>query len=66
MMGISKQTVNINKLVLEETAKNKILRYIPHGLNTKLFHPVDPKDEKLVNFKKNILKGRKSDFTLIT
>ena len=64
LMGISKQTVNINKLVLEESAENKILRYVPHGLNTKLFHPVDKADKKLVEFKKNILKGRQSDFTL--
>tara|TARA_R110001592_G_scaffold319972_1_gene597801 strand:- start:654 stop:1628 length:975 start_codon:yes stop_codon:yes gene_type:complete len=63
-MGISKQTVNINKLVLEESADNKVLRYVPHGLNTKLFHPVDKADKKLVEFKKNILKGRQSDFTL--
>ena len=64
IMGISKQTVNINKLVLEETAKTKVLRYVPHGLNTKKFYPVDVKDAKLIEFKKQILKGRKSDFTL--
>jgi glycosyltransferase involved in cell wall biosynthesis len=64
LMGISKQTVNINKLVLEESVKTKVLRYIPHGLNTKKFHPVESTDTKLIEFKKNILKGRKSDFTL--
>ncbi|MDB4452676.1 glycosyltransferase [bacterium] len=64
IMGISKQTYNINKLVLEETAKTKVLRYVPHGLNTKKFYPVDVKDAKLIEFKKQILKGRKSDFTL--
>ena len=64
IMGISKQTVNINKLVLEETAKTKVLRYVPHGLNTKKFYPVDVKDAKLIEFKKQILKGRQSDFTL--
>ena len=64
IMGISKQTANINKLVLEETAKTKVLRYVPHGLNTKKFYPVDVKDAKLIEFKKQILKGRQSDFTL--
>ena len=64
IMGISKQTYNINKLVLEETAKTKVLRYVPHGLNTKKFYPVDVKDAKLIEFKKQILKGRQSDFTL--
>jgi len=33
LMGISKQTVNINKLVLGKKADSKIIRYVPHGLN---------------------------------
>jgi hypothetical protein len=37
LMGISKQTVNINKLVLGDKVKNKILRYVPHGLNHEIF-----------------------------
>ena len=40
LLGISKQTVNINKLVLGDKIKNKILRYVPHGLNTDLFFPI--------------------------
>jgi len=64
LMGISKQTANINRLVLEESAKTKVLRYVPHGLNTKKFYPVESTDKKLIEFKKQILKGRKSDFTL--
>ena len=35
LMGISKQTVNINKLVLGDKAKDKIISYVPHGLNHK-------------------------------
>ena len=31
LMGISKQTVNINKLVLKGHEGNRIFRYIPHG-----------------------------------
>jgi hypothetical protein len=37
LLGISKQTVNINKLVLGDKAKNKVIRYVPHGLNDKIF-----------------------------
>ena len=31
LMGISKQTVNINKLVLKGHEGNRIFKYIPHG-----------------------------------
>ena len=38
LMGISKQTVNINKLVLEECDNSKrVFKYIPHGLNHNYF-----------------------------
>lgn len=40
LMAISKQTLNINKLVLGDKAKNKILRYVPHGINEKMFFPI--------------------------
>jgi glycosyltransferase involved in cell wall biosynthesis len=40
LMAISKQTLNINRMVLGDTAKNKTLRYIPHGINEKLFYPI--------------------------
>jgi glycosyltransferase involved in cell wall biosynthesis len=64
LMGISKQTVNINRLVLEEKAKNKILRYVPHGLNHEIFKPVDKNEPLLLEFKKNLFKGKEYDFVL--
>ena len=36
LMAISKQTLNINKLVLGDKAADKILTYIPHGINEKI------------------------------
>ena len=39
LMGISKQTVNINKLVLEGKEKNKIFKYVPHGLDHNIYNP---------------------------
>ena len=54
LMGISKQTVNINKLVLEEKAKDKVIEYVPHGIDTKDFFPIREGDElypKLLEFK---------------
>jgi len=40
LMAISKQTLNINKLVLGDKVADKILRYIPHGINEKIFFPI--------------------------
>lgn len=40
LMAISKQTANINRLVLGDRTKNKIIKYIPHGINEKLFYPI--------------------------
>lgn len=40
LMSISKQTLNINKLVLGDTAKEKVLKYVPHGINEDVFFPI--------------------------
>ena len=41
LMSISKQTKLINELVLEEAAKDKVLTYVPHGINEKHFYPIN-------------------------
>ena len=46
LMGISKQTVNINKLVLGDKANNKVIRYVPHGLNSDIFKPLDKNESE--------------------
>lgn len=68
LMGISKQTVNINKLVLGDKAKNKIISYVPHGLNHKIFFPIDKSHEKatqLEEFKTELFKGKEYDFVTL-
>jgi glycosyltransferase involved in cell wall biosynthesis len=40
LMAISKQTQNINRLVLGDKAKDKIINYVPHGINEKMFFPI--------------------------
>jgi len=47
LFGISKQTDNIHKMVLGDLAKNKTLRYIPHGINENKFYPIE--DLELIN-----------------
>ena len=65
LMGISKQTVNINKLVLGDKAENKIIRYVPHGLNHEVYKPLDKNDSSLKEFKKQLFKGKEYDFALL-
>ena len=64
LLGISKQTVNINKLVLDDKAKNKIIEYVPHGLNEEVFYPIKNKeqDKEFIEFKKQLFKGKEYEF----
>jgi glycosyltransferase involved in cell wall biosynthesis len=67
LMGISKQTVNINNIVLGDKAKNKIIKYIPHGLNEKNYFPISKDHEHYVpfqEFKKNLLQNEEFDFIM--
>src|SRR5579862_1100857 len=74
LMSISKQTYNINKHVLGESRtctvdspelKNKtLLHYVPHGINSKMFHPI-PSDDAILKVKRKALFGDKHyDFVL--
>lgn len=57
LMAISKQTNNINKIVLGESVKDKVLTYVPHGINEETFFPI-AKDsaqyQKVLDFKKEL------------
>jgi glycosyltransferase involved in cell wall biosynthesis len=64
LMAISKQTKNINEVVLGDKVSNKIITYVPHGLNTDVFKPLDKNNEELVRFKKDIFKDKEYDFVL--
>lgn len=68
LMAISKQTKNINEIVLGEQAKEKVIEYVPHGINTKHYFPIkeDHEDyDKLVDFKKAVLQDKDIDFVLL-
>ena len=65
LFGISKQTIGINQIVLGKKADNKIIKYVPHGLNNKMFKPMDETDIELQEFKKHISRGKEYDFTLL-
>lgn len=68
LMAISKQTENINRVVLGEAAKDKIIGYVPHGINDSIFFPINEGDEKwneLQSFKKQLFKDKEFEFTLM-
>ena len=68
LMAISKQTLNINKLVLGKKAKGKTLRYVPHGINHKHFFPIEETNTehwpRFQAFKKTLLGDKEYDYVV--
>ena len=68
LMAISKQTQNINRLVLGDKAKDKIIKYVPHGINEKIFYPITEfmktENEKLEAKKRQIFGDFEPEFVV--
>ena len=64
LLAISKQTKLINKLVLGDKVENKVTRYIPHGINTNFFFPIEKDNKELLDVKKKIFGDKEYDFIL--
>lgn len=63
--AISKQTQNINRIVLGDDAKNKVIKYVPHGIDHEMFRPLTESDPDWSNFqsyKKRVLGDKEYDF----
>jgi glycosyltransferase involved in cell wall biosynthesis len=67
LMAISKQTKNINEIVLGDQAKDKIIKYVPHGINENHFYPITTPEEKaqLQVLKKEMFKDKEIDFVVL-
>ena len=69
LFAISKQTENLNRAVLgPEIAAEKVIKYVPHGINEKFFFPItteQPEYLALQDFKKQIYGEKTYDFTLL-
>tara|TARA_B100000035_G_C21027084_1_gene566708 strand:- start:400 stop:1836 length:1437 start_codon:yes stop_codon:yes gene_type:complete len=64
LLAISKQTENINRIVLGDKAKDKIIAYVPHGINEETFRPINEGDkhwDDFVNTKKKLFGGKEYD-----
>ena len=62
LLAISKQTKTINEIVLDEYANDKLIKYVPHGIDEKVFYPIDPANEDFIKFKNETLKNKELDF----
>ena len=68
LLAISKQTENINRVVLGNKAKDKTIKYVPHGINEDQFYPITndkPEYLTLQEFKKSLYSGKEYDFSLL-
>jgi glycosyltransferase involved in cell wall biosynthesis len=68
LMGISKQTYNINKLALADVdTSKKMFKYIPHGLNHKNYFPITEDHEsyqEYLKYKTDYFKGKPVNFIM--
>jgi len=67
LLAISKQTENINKMVLGDKAKNKIIKYLPHGINESIFFPISEymdEYQKLLELKKKLFGDDQPEFVV--
>lgn len=64
LFAISKQTLNINKVVLGDEAKDHVIEYLPHGVNA-AFKPLANDDADLVRFKKTLYGDKDPEFALL-
>jgi glycosyltransferase involved in cell wall biosynthesis len=65
LLGISKQTVNINKLVLKDKEKNRLFKYLPHGKNENIYYPLTQEEKstkEFKDFKKILFKNKTPKF----
>ncbi len=64
LLAISKQTKNINEIVLGDKAKDKVIKYVPHGLNTKYYFPLDKSSKEVQDIKKQVFGDDEVDFVM--
>lgn len=65
LLAISKQTANINRLVLGEKAKNKVIKYVPHGINEDIFTVKDKNDPEVVAMRKQYFGDNQPEFVVL-
>ena len=68
LLGISKQTVLINELVLGDKKEGKVIDYIPHGVDSHTFYPLshpELEDKQYTSFVDRMKQGKDINFTVL-
>jgi len=68
LLAISKQTEILNRVVLGDYANDKIIKYVPHGINEDMFFNIIKSHEKyadLQNFKKALFGKKDFEFAVL-
>jgi len=65
LLAISKQTANINRLVLGEKAKDKVIKYVPHGINEEIFTVKHKNDPEVVAMRKQYFGDNQPEFVVL-
>ena len=65
LLAISKQTANINRLVLGSKAKDKVIKYVPHGINENVFVVKDKNDPEVVAMRKQYFGDNQPEFVVL-
>jgi len=65
LMAISKQTYGINKRVRQrKPLEDWQLKYVPHGINSEIYKPIDKNSEGLHNIKKRLFGDFEPEFII--
>jgi glycosyltransferase involved in cell wall biosynthesis len=65
LLAISKQTANINRLVLGSKAKDKVIKYVPHGINQDIFTVKAKNDPEVVAMRKQYFGDNQPEFVVL-
>jgi hypothetical protein len=65
LLAISKQTANINRLVLGEKAKDKVIKYVPHGINEEIFTVKSKNDPEVVAMRQQYFGDNQPEFVVL-
>jgi len=65
LLAISKQTANINRLVLGDKVKDRIVKYVPHGINQEVFFPQPKTTPDVVEMRTAYFGDNQPEFVLL-
>ena len=65
LLAISKQTANINRLVLGSKMKDRIVKYVPHGINEDVFFPQTKDAPEVVEMRKQYFGDNQPEFVIL-